>query len=214
MQTAKSLDVAAAASKQARALLTADRALLIAVSGIDASGKGFLTDRLAVRLQEEGIRAEVVHADGWLNLPSKRFSRENPGEHFYEHGFRFDEMFAQLIEPLREQRSVSIEADYTEETASQYRRHRYEFHDVDVILLEAIFLFKRAYQGRYDLSFWIDCTFETAMERAIARAQEGLSAAETARAHETIFFPAQRIHFDRDEPRVGPIILPNDPRLG
>jgi uridine kinase len=213
MQTAKSLDVAVVNIREARQHLTADRALLVAFSGIDASGKGFLTDRLAVRLREGGIRAEVVHADGWLNLPQKRFSAKDAARHFYEHAFRFDEMFAQLIEPLRGQRSVSIEADYTEETASQYRRHRYEFHDVDVILLEAVFLFKRAYQGRYDLSFWIDCTFETAMERAIARAQEGLSAEQTRRAFETIYFPAQQLHFVRDSPRTVATILPNDPRL-
>ena len=213
VQTAESLDVAVANIKEARRHLSADRALLVAFSGIDASGKGFLTDRLVVRLREDGIRAEVIHADGWLNLPPKRFAAENAAQHFYEHAFRFDSMFAELIEPLRAQRSISIEADYTEETAAEYRRHRYEFRDVDVILLEAAFLFKRAYQRRYDLSFWVDCRFETAMERAIARAQEGLSAEQTRRAFETIYFAAQQIHFVRDSPQAVATILPNDPRL-
>jgi len=81
-----------------------------------------------------------------------------------------------------------------------FRRHVYEFRDVDVIVLEGIFLLKRALRAHYDLSIWLDCSFETALKRAIARAQEGLPPEETVRAYETIYFPAQRIHFDRDGP--------------
>jgi uridine kinase len=122
-------------------------------------------------------------------------------------------MFAKLIDPLQRHRSVSIVADSSEETALAYRRHRYEFRDVDVILLEGIFLLKQAYRLRYDLSFWVDCTFETALERALSRAQEALTASETVRAYETIYFPAQKIHLERDSPRAVAHLWPNDPRL-
>ena len=49
-------------------------------------------------------------------------------------------MFSQLVLPLREQRSLRIVADYAEETATEYRRHVYEFRDIDVIALEGIYL--------------------------------------------------------------------------
>jgi uridine kinase len=82
------------------------------------------------------------------------------------------------------------------------------------VLLEGIYLLKRAYRAFYDLSFWIDCSFETALERAIARGQEGLPAEETVRAYRTIYFPAQEIHFERDRPQEGATgIVGNDPRL-
>ena len=61
-----------------------------------------------------------------------------------------------------------LEADYAEETASGYRKHIYQFTDIDVILLEGIYLLKRQFQSTYDLSFWIECSFETALSRAIA----------------------------------------------
>ena len=61
---------------------------------------------------------------------------------------------------------------------------------------------------------WLDCTFATALERALRRGQEGLPPDETIRAYETIYFPAQRIHFARDEPRAGAdLVVPNDHRL-
>ena len=50
--------------------------------------------------------------------------------------------------------------------ATAYRRERYRFADVDVILLEVIFLLKRAYRYHYDLSIWIECNFETALRHA------------------------------------------------
>jgi len=81
----------------------------------------------------------------------------------------------------------------------------------DAIVLECIFLFKRAYRHHFDLAIWIDCSFETALERAIARGQESLPASETVRAYETIYFPAQRIHFRNDRPReTADLIIDNN----
>jgi uridine kinase len=99
-------------------------------------------------------------------------------------------------------------------TASSYRPHVYDFHDADVVLLEGIFIYKRAYRPHFDLACWIDCTFETALERALRRAQEGLPPGETIEAYRTIYFPAQRLHEKRDRPREGADeIIVNDPRL-
>ena len=102
----------------------------------------------------------------------------------------FDQMFAELVLQLRHRRSLRIEAEYAEETATTYRTHVYEFEDIDVIMLEGIYLLKRAFQPYYDLSFWIECSFDTALERAIARAQEGLPPEETVAAYRKIYFPS------------------------
>ena len=56
--------------------------------------------------------------------------------------FRFEELFTQLVLPLRDARSLRLEADFAEETATEYRRHVYEFTDLDVIVLEGIYLLK------------------------------------------------------------------------
>ncbi len=199
----------------ARSSTSSHRSVLTAISGIDGCGKGYVTAQIVNTLQSKGLRAVVINVDGWLNLPETRFDARNPAEHFYLHAIRFEEMFAQLIFPLRDHRSLRIEVDYTEETATEYRRHVYEFEDVDVIVLEGIYLLKRAYQAHYDLSIWIECSFDTALERAISRAQERLTPEETIRAFRTIYFPAQEIHFQRDDPKAAAtLIINNDPRLG
>lgn len=192
---------------EVRASVPRERAALVAVSGIDGCGKGWLTRKIVDDLQARGIKAANINIDGWLNLPAKRFSDKNPAEHFYLHAIRFDEMFAQLVLPLRDARSIRVETDFAEETATVHRKQLYEFTDIDIIVLEGIYLLRQAFRNYYDLSIWIDCSFAKALERALARGQEGLPPTDTIRAYETIYFPAQDIHFQRDNPRQAAAII-------
>lgn len=194
-----------------RNALSPKRALLVGISGIDAAGKGFVTSRIADSLVKRGLKPAVIAVDGWLNLPHIRFSTKEPAAHFYEHAIRFYQMFEQLVLPLRDHRSISLEADFTEETATTFRKYRYDFREIDVVLLEGIFLLKPAYRPCFDLTVWINCSFATALQRAIARGQEKLTPRETIAAFETIYFPAQRIHLDRDDPRAAAnLVISND----
>ncbi|QDU61825.1 uridine kinase [Planctomycetes bacterium Pan216] len=198
-----------------RAGVPLGRSLLVAVSGIDGSGKGFVSARLAEHCRGLGHRTAVINIDGWLRLPAERFRDTDPGGHFYRHAIRFDAMFSQLVLPLRDQRSIAVESDFAEETASSYRRERWEFDDIDVILLEGIYLLKSEFREHYDGSIWVECTFETALERAIARGQEGLEEKATIDAYRTIYFPAQERHFRLDHPKDhANALLLNDERLG
>jgi uridine kinase len=187
------------------------RARLVAISGIDASGKGYISSRIEKQLTSGGERVALIGIDGWLNLPATRFADRDRGAHFYRHAFRFSEMLECLVDPLVRDGSVDYVADFTDETASAYRKHRYRFHHVDTVLLEGIFLLRRDLQSRYDLRVWVECSFEAALERAIARSQEGLSKEETIHAYEDIYFPAQRLHFDEDQPQsVADIVFDNE----
>jgi len=200
---------------EARSSISSERSVLTAITGIDASGKGYFTERLVDALQTSGVCAVAINVDAWLNLPNVRFDASNPPEHYYHNAIRFEEMFAQTILPLRDHRSLCIEINYADETATEYRRRIFEFEDVDVIALEGIYLLKRAFQAHYDRSIWIECSFETALERAVSRAQEGLPPKETIQDYRTIYIPAQEIHFKRDNPKgVATLIVNNDARLG
>jgi uridine kinase len=177
-----------------------NRAMLVGVSGIDASGKGYIARQLAEQLELSGQKVALINVDGWLNLPHVRFSESNAGEHFYLHALRLDEMFEQLVLPLKKNRGLDLTMQLAEETATKFRSHTYAFENIDIILLEGIFIFKREFVEYFDLRIWIDCSFETALQRAIARGQEHLPPADTIAAYETIYFPAQRHHLSVDDP--------------
>lgn len=190
------------------------RALLVAISGIDGSGKGYVARALGPRLAARNVDVALLSIDLWLNLPEKRFHADRPAEHFYAHAIRFETLFRDVVLPLQATRSCHAVIERADETASGYRAHAIDHDDVDVILLEGIFLLKRAHRRHFDVAAWLACTFETALERAIERRQEALSPVETRLAYETIYFAAQRIHFAADDPRAAAsVIIPNDPRL-
>jgi uridine kinase len=194
-----------------REKISPSRAMLVAISGIDAAGKGYCAAKIAQSLSQQKLNVALIGIDGWLNLPHVRFNRENPAEHFYEHAFRFEEMFKVLVLPLKQNREIDLRMDYTEETATSYREHRYQFRKIDVILIEGIFLLKQSLRHHFDLACWVECSFETALSRAVKRCQEGLLPLETVRAFKTIYFPAQRIHFEHDAPQLSAdLILPNE----
>jgi uridine kinase len=187
------------------------RSLLVGVSGIDGCGKGYVAAQLQAHLALRGVIPTILNVDGWLNLPQKRFDQSAPAVNFYDNAIRLDQFFTEIVLPLRNRRSIHLVADFVEETASDYRKHTYDYKDVSVVLVEGIFLFKPQYRKYFDLTIWIDCSFPTALARAIDRAQEGLSPANTIAAYDTIYFPAQRIHLTHDKPRENAdLIFEND----
>lgn len=190
-------------------------ALLVGLSGIDGAGKGWVAEQLAAQLTEAGLRVAVVGVDGWLNLPRVRFADREPGPHFYFNALRLEPFTRDLLLPLRANRRVDLVMQYAAEQAHQFQVGRVMHEDVDVILAEGIFLFRRDIREIYDLAIWVECSFETAVARAVERAQEGLSPEATRLAYQRIYIPAQRLHFMRDRPAaLADYWLLNDFALG
>src|SRR5438552_13592156 len=154
------------------------QSLLVGISGIDASGKGYVSAKLANALATD-LQVAVINGDGWLNLRHIRFDNTEPGQHFYDNALRLDQMFERLVLPLKLNRGIKTTLDVVDETAVEFCPHERVYENIDVILLEGIFLFKQAFVEHFDMRIWIDCSLETALNRAIVRSQEGLSPGET-----------------------------------
>ena len=80
---------------------------------------------------------------------NKQFNYNNPSEHFYLTGFRFDKIFSQLVLSLCDRSSSSIEANFTEKTATRYRKYRYKFENADIVTPEIIHSLKSTFIGNY-----------------------------------------------------------------
>ena len=52
---------------------------LVAISGIDGSGKGYVSALIERALVSEGIRVAVINIDGWLNCPRLPECRSGEG---------------------------------------------------------------------------------------------------------------------------------------
>jgi len=194
------LPAAAGLIRARRAEFDPAAALLVGVSGIDAAGKGRVSAELAAQLRAAGLGVAVCGLAGWLNLPGIRYNRRDPGGHYYAHAYRLDPFVRDLLLPLRARRQVDLAMHHADEASEEFRLERIVHQEVDVILAEGPFLFRRDLREIYDLAFWVECSFETALERAVARGQDGPMAGATRMAYQRINFPAQRVHFARDLP--------------
>jgi uridine kinase len=176
------------------------RALLLGISGIDGSGKSRTAARVAAHLQTRGHAVALIGLDDWGQPKHVRFGGVDPGVHFYHHGFRWRELFDSLLEPLRVNRSVELRARLVDPVTDLSFEHTYSFAHVDVILLEGILLFTPQRRALFDLRWWIECSFETALQRARRRNQERLPDHELVADYNRIYFRAQRHHLEQDQP--------------
>lgn len=81
------------------------RPALVAVDGVDGSGKTTFAGRLVVRYQELGRTAHVVHLDDFLNRREIRYrlGRDSP-EGFFRDTYDIPTFMTKVIVPLRTER--------------------------------------------------------------------------------------------------------------
>jgi uridine kinase len=177
------------------------RCFTVAVSGIDASGKGYISSRLQQLLTMHGLNVALVNIDPWQNPLPVRLKKDNAALNFYENVFRWDELFEQLIFPLQRDKTINLHTNGISTHADEYYPLAYDFKHVDILLLEGIFLLKKQYLIHYDLTAWIDCSFETGLQRALDRNAEKLGEVNLVNDYQTIYYPAQQHHFQKDGPK-------------
>ena len=179
------------------------RAVLAGISGIDGSGKSTIAPRVVEGLRGRGLRTELILLDDWHNPKDVRFDPHRPAETFYEKGLRHKELFQKLVLPLQRERRVQLTATISRQPDEVPFQHTFRYENVDVVVFEGIFLFKKEFQQHFDFRCWVECPFEIALERALRRNQEGQTREGLIRDYETIYFAAQRLHFERDQPWQG-----------
>lgn len=148
---------------------------VVGVSGIDGAGKSWLCGRLGEALVERGLRTVTLGVDNWRTAPGERFRGPEWGRRFYESAYRWDEARAAL------------------DLACRPSQH-------DIVLFEGIFALANERRGWFDLTIWVDCPFDVALGRALERNQEGREPEALLDEYERVYWPAQRLHLERDRP--------------
>lgn len=192
-----------------------NRLFTVAISGIDASGKGFTSAIMKDKLEALGLNTALLNIDPWQNLLPVRLRKEYPAINFYENAFRWDDFFTQLMFPLQREKKISLHAKGIYSHADEYYDLYYKYENTNILLVEGIFLFKKKFLAHYDLKIWINCSFSTGLQRAIKRNVEKLDEANLISDYQTYYYPAQLIHFEKDAPKESADILfdNNPPRF-
>ena len=183
----------------------------VAISGIDASGKGYITSLLKSELEKRGYHVANINIDPWQSPISIRLRKENAAANVYENIFRWNDFFEQLVFPLQRNKMIYLETQGIRSDADVYYPLIYDYKKIDILLIEGILLFKKKYVSYYDLKIWVDCSFETGLQRAIERNVEKLDKERLIYDYETYYYATQRLHFEIDNPQQAvDVIFYND----
>jgi uridine kinase len=177
------------------------RLFTAAISGIDASGKGYITKLAQDNLATRGYNVATINVDPWQNPLPVRLQKENAAENFYNNVFRWRDFFNHLIAPLQKNKGIYLETKLIRTDADEYYPFVYDYDDLDILFIEGIFLFQKKYLNYYDYKIWIDCSFETGLKRAIKRNTERLNEEQLINDYNTCYYPAQQLHFKKDNPQ-------------
>ena len=174
------------------------KAQVIAISGIEGSGKRELTEKIAAALRLDGLNVAVVHTDDWEASKDIRFNIMNSPEEYYLNAYRFDEMFEQLILPLK--LFGNIKTSVNLDDAESPRQVDYHFENIDIILIEGVYLLQEAFLALYDYSCWIKSNFEAAFKRLAEHVNIEESQEALVNLFELLIKPAGQYHLYADDP--------------
>ena len=179
----------------------------VAISGIDASWKGFVSEKLKLLLEDAGLKVALKRLDDWQMPKSISLVKQQAAENFYYNSFRWDALFSQVILPLQEKHRLQLQFATVQMEADDIVLSHYDLHDINIILVEGIFLFRKEFLENWHYKIWVECSFEKAMQRALERNQERLSTAQLISDYQTYYFPAQQFHIEKDQPKENANII-------
>ncbi len=149
--------------------------VVVGISGIDCSGKTTLARALRSAVRDS-FTMEAVAVDDFI-IPSGH-RRRNGVAHIDYFENTFDHAaFASKV------------------------KDRVGSGDVDVVVGEGVFLFRREFIGLWDLKVWIEMDSRESVARGAVRDAEYFGSAGVARSeYEHRFVPAHHHHTERDDP--------------
>lgn len=176
-----------------------NKALIVAISGIEGGGKRALTEKIANALKLEGLSVAIIHSDDWEAAESIRFNVMNSPEEYYLNAYRFDEMVEQLLLPLK--LFGSIKTSVTLDDVLNPRTVDYDLSDIDIILIEGVYLLQDAYLDLYDYSCWVESDYDAAFTRLAEQTNIEQSQEALVNLFELLIKPAGQYHIYTDDPQ-------------
>ena len=175
------------------------KAQVVAITGIEGCGKRELAKKVAAALTLEDISVAIVHTDDWESAESVRFNVMSSPEEYYLNAYRFDEMFEELILPLK--LFGNIKTSVTLDDVMNPRTVEYDFEKIDIIIIEGVYLLQEAYLDLYDYTCWVKSDFDSAFSRLAGQSYIEQSQEALVNIFELLIKPAGQYHIYTDNPQ-------------
>jgi phosphoglycolate phosphatase-like HAD superfamily hydrolase/uridine kinase len=178
------------------------RPYVIAINGIDLSGKTEFTNRLAFYLQARQARVSVIHIDDFHQPRAFRNSGADPLENYWNRNIDIDLLVRTLLGPLCTDGMVKVDLTLLDVLTDRYETQRhFDIKKNDIVLLEGIFLFREELAPFLDYKIFIDISFVESRRRAFQR-DVPLYGEDIIQRYENKYWPAQARYLRNYHPQL------------
>lgn len=187
------------------------RVLLVAIDGVDTSGKTTLADELRDRIRSRPVvrlSIDGFHNPGAVRMRQGEFSPQG----YFEDSFNYPFLKEQVLDRIRQGADSVVAAIYDYRVEAAVRKPALAVPSGAVVIMDGVFLLRRELAEYWDLSVFLEVSFATVLERA-RRRDIGLfrEMALLEEKYRRRYIPGQELYFAREDPRSrATIILDNN----
>ncbi|WP_339133901.1 HAD-IA family hydrolase [Streptomyces sp. f51] len=202
------LDALAALLAARRATVT--RPFVVGVTGVDASGKSQLAERLRAVLHARGVPVSAVHVDDFHRPRAERYDPSlSAPRQYYERSIDFARLAAEVLVPLRRDGGLHRSVAALDLPSDTWGTVRHDIGPDSVVILEGVFLYRAETRPHVDFFVHLDVDEDTVLERARQR-DLPTQGAEVMVKYADKYLPAQRAYLAQHPPRaIADVVIDN-----
>jgi len=178
--------------------------LLVAIDGVDTAGKTILADKIRDRMLAKKLFSPLrISIDRFHNPREIRTKRGKLSpEGYFLDSFNYPEIINCIIRPVKERQPYLINGIFDFRTDKQLQPEKIPLSDQTVVLFDGIFLLRDELYKFWNISVFLDISFETILKRALDRDLDLFGTEkEILRKYKQRYIPGQKIYLERCNPR-------------
>ncbi|KQC12754.1 MAG: hypothetical protein APR63_10425 [Desulfuromonas sp. SDB] len=189
-----------------------NRQLIVAVDGVDASGKTYLADELVKPLSQRKFEVLRASIDGFHNPAAVRYQMgKDSAEGFYRCSFNYSELTAKLLKPFIQGNKV-VTSIYNFIEDHPVKSPEITVNSGMILIFDGIFLHRKEICGFWDISIWLKVDFKTVLNRVVKRDGYLLGGEqEIKKKYLNKYLPGQNLYIEQRNPEnIADLVIDNN----
>lgn len=178
-----------------------NKAQIVAVDGVDGSGKTMFADELVSFLQLSSRKVIRASVDGFHNPRVVRYRNGKTPESFYRDSYDYEKLKEELLDPFKKGGDSKCRlAVFDHLKDSPILNEKIEFDSQSILVFDGIFLHRPELRAYWDFSIFLDVDFGVSIPR-IAQRDKGFGSPDPAAESNRRYVEGQKIYLAECEPK-------------
>ncbi len=183
--------------------LQQDKPILVAFDGVDTSGKTTLANSVYDCLKRDSKNTVQISIDCFHHPKEIRLQKGDLSpEGFFNDSFNIEKILEYVLIPVKEEKPFLTTGLYDYRSEQQIEPAKIPVTPDLIVLFDGIFLNRDELFPYWDLSIFLDVTFETVLKRAIVRDADYFgSVDEVIRRYQKRYIPGEELYLSTCSPK-------------